>query len=53
MSLIDIKSQKKMYGGGISASLASALIRGVNVFVDLGRYFGSSLRRLATRNVCR
>ncbi|MBR4351237.1 MAG: hypothetical protein IKP98_03340 [Bacilli bacterium] len=53
MSLIDIKSQKKMYAGGISASLVAALFKGVNVFTDLGRYFGSSLRRLTTRNICR
>ncbi len=53
MSLIDIKSQKKMYAGGISASLASVLMRGINIFTDLGRYFGSSLRRMATRNICK
>jgi len=53
MSLIDVKSQKKMYGGGISGSLASVLIRGINIFTDLGRYFGSSLRRLTTRNICK
>ena len=53
MSLIDIKTQQKMYGGGISAALASVLMKGINVFTDLGRYFGSSLRRLTTRNICR
>ena len=53
MSLIDNKTQKRMYGGGISASLVSALWRGINIFTDLGRYFGSSLRRMTTRNVCR
>ena len=53
MSLIDIKFQKNMYGGGISATFVQALWKGVNVFTDLGRYFGSSLRRLTTRNICR
>lgn len=53
MKKLDIKSQKELYAGGISAALASALFKGINVFVDLGRYFGSSIRRLATKNVCR
>ena len=53
MKKLDIKSQKNLYAGGISASLASALLRGINIFTDLGRYFGSSLRRLATRNICK
>ncbi len=53
MSLISIKSQKKLYGGGISASFVTAIMRGVNIFTDLGRYFGLSLRRLTTRNICR
>ena len=53
MYKLDIKKQKRLYGGGFSASLVSALFRGVNIFTDLGRYFGSSLRRLTTRNICR
>lgn len=53
MSLIDINKQKKMYAGGISASLVSALLKGFNIFTDLGRYFGSSIRRLTTKNICK
>ena len=47
MTKLSIKSQKKLYAGGISATLVSALL------TDLGRYFGSSMRRLATKNICK
>ena len=53
MNRLDINKQKKLYGGGISASFVSAILRGFNIFTDLGRYFGSSMRRLATKNICR
>jgi hypothetical protein len=53
MKKLDIKSQKTLYAGGISAALAGVLLKGINIFVDLGRYFGSSIRRLATKNVCK
>ena len=42
MSLIDNKTQKRMYGGGISASLVSALWRGINIFTDLGKKYNKS-----------
>ena len=46
--------EAKMYyaGGTISAALFNALSRGINVFTDLGRYLGSSLRRLFGNNLC-
>lgn len=53
MTKLSIKSQKELYAGGISATLVSALMRGINIFTDLGRYFGSSIRRLATKNICK
>ena len=53
MTKLSIKSQKKLYAGGISATLVGALLRGINIFTDLGRYFGSSMRRLATKNICK
>lgn len=50
---ISVKDAKKMYGGGgISSALISALSRGVTVFTDLGRYLGSSLRRIFSNNLC-
>ncbi len=47
------KEEMKMYGGGgISSALLNALSKGVNVFTDLGRYLGSSLRRIFSNNLC-
>lgn len=53
MKELSIKETKTLYGGGeISAALFNALSRGVNVFTDLGRYFGSSIRRIFSNNLC-
>ena len=35
----------KITGGSISATLLNALVRGVNVFLDVGRSVGSAIRR--------
>jgi len=36
---------KQISGGGISATL-------VNTFLDVGRSFGSAIRRMIEKNVC-
>mgnify|MGYP006916176278 CR=1 FL=1 len=39
--------EKNIIGGArISASLINSLIRGINSFMDIGRYLGSSIRRM-------
>ena len=44
---------KNISGGGtISGSLFSALAKGFNIFVDIGRALGSSIRRLVNNNMC-
>ncbi len=43
---------KQISGGGISATLVNAFIRGVNTFLDVGRSFGSAIRRMIEKNVC-
>ena len=40
-------------GGGLSATMISAVSRGVNTFYDLGRSFGSALRRAISGKTCR
>lgn len=42
------KNESKTIIGGvrISATLINSLIRGVNSFMDIGRYIGSSIRRM-------
>lgn len=39
-------------GAGITASFVSAIVRGVNSFLDVGRSIGSSIRRIFERKVC-
>ena len=53
MKELTIKEEKSLYGGGgISASLINALSKGVNSIIDIGRYLGSSLRRIFDKNFC-
>ena len=39
-------------GASISTSLINSFIRGINSFLDIGRYFGSSIRRIFSNNSC-
>ena len=48
-----ISELKKIKAGAtFSASLINALVRGINSFLDVGRYFGSSIRRFIGGNSC-
>ena len=50
---LDISELKKIKAGAtFSASLINALVRGINSFLDVGRYFGSSIRRFIGGNSC-
>ena len=49
-SLSELKKIKA--GATFSASLINALVRGINSFLDVGRYFGSSIRRFIGGNSC-
>ena len=52
MKELSISEMKNISGGGtISGSLFSALAKGFNVFVDMGRALGSSIRRLVNNNM--
>lgn len=39
-------------GGAISASLITSIVRGINSLLDLGRSFGSAIRRIITGSYC-
>jgi len=42
-----------IYGGAsLSGTLLNSIIKGVNAFLDLGRSFGSALRRIFSNNIC-
>ena len=49
---LSLEKQKELYAGGMTGSLWSAIYRSVNVFTDLGRYLGSSIRRFSERKFC-
>ncbi len=53
MRKLNEKEMKGISAGAISAALVNAFSRVFNVFVDVGRYFGSSLRRIFDHNMCR
>ncbi|HIU40689.1 MAG TPA: hypothetical protein IAB68_05260 [Candidatus Aphodocola excrementigallinarum] len=48
------KNELKMIkaGASISATLVNALIKGFTTFMDVGRYLGSSIRRLFGNSAC-
>lgn len=39
-------------GASISGTLVSSLVKGVTTFFDIGRYLGSSIRRIFGGNIC-
>ena len=47
------EEMKLINGNGISAALLNAISRGIISVTDLGRYLGSSFRRLFEKNMCR
>lgn len=53
MKELSIKEEKSLYaGGGITASFINAVTKGFNAILDVGRYLGSSIRRIFSRNMC-
>ena len=42
----------RIVGGAISGTLLNSIIRGINVFLDLGRSVGTAIRRLRSNNIC-
>ena len=53
MKALSIKEEKMIYGGaGLTSTLLNTFLRGFNVFTDLGRYLGSSLRKIFNNDLC-
>lgn len=50
MSEIELKNIKG--GLSISASLISAIVRGANAMLEIGRSFGSTIRRVFMGKTC-
>ena len=53
MKKLDENEMKQIFAGAINGTLLNAILRGANIFVDVGRYFGSSIRRITSGNLCR
>lgn len=43
---------KNIKGGSVSGTLINSVVRGINAFLDIGRYFGSGLRRIIGNQKC-
>lgn len=47
------KESMALYGGGgITSSIINAFTKAFTVFVDIGRFLGSSIRRIFDNNLC-
>lgn len=51
---MELEKQELMniVGGAISASMISAVVRGINSLLDLGRSVGTAIRRIQSGKVC-
>ena len=52
MPQIKAKELKQIIGGSISASFITALVRGINSILDLGRSLGTAIRRITSGQKC-
>ncbi len=46
------KEMLEIYGGAISGTLFSSIVRGISAMLDLGRSLGSAIRRLTANRLC-
>lgn len=53
MKQLTKEEMKQISAGAINGTLLNAILRGANIFIDVGRCFGSALRRITSRNLCR
>lgn len=52
MKQLDNQTLKTIQGGAFSAALLTAIIRGFNSILDLGRSLGSAIRRIQFGKMC-
>ena len=53
MKKLNVDQMKQIKAGALNGTLLNAILRGANIFIDVGRNFGSAIRRLTSRNLCR
>lgn len=47
------EEMKKINGSGLTGTLISAVKNGILSITDIGRYFGSAIRRIIEGNLCK
>ena len=52
MNELTNKELNNIVGGGISATLINSIIRGAELLLELGRSFGTAVRRFFSKNYC-
>ncbi len=52
MKELKVNETKSMYAGNLSGAMLGYILKGFNFFTDLGRYLGSSIRRIYDNNLC-
>lgn len=52
MKILSNDELKNINGGGISASIITAAVRAINSLLELGRSFGTAIRRIQSGSVC-
>ena len=53
MKLSNLEAKSIVAGTSITGTLVNSLIKGIDTFMDVGRYLGSSIRRLFGGKVCK
>lgn len=43
---------KTIFGGSVSSTLISAVVKGIFLIVELGKSLGSSIRRVSDNKIC-
>lgn len=41
-----------IYGGSVSSTMISAIVKGISLLIDLGKSLGSTIRRISENRPC-
>ncbi len=53
MKKLNKNQMKNIKATGLNGTILNAILRGANIFIDVGRNMGSSVRRFVSKNLCR
>lgn len=49
---LDKKELMSIYGGSLSSTMISAIVKGISLLIDLGKSLGSTIRRVSDNRAC-